>query len=106
MDPANTYVIRHANTDDQRGLCELADLDSQRPLSGPVLIGEIDGALSAALSLTDGRLIADPFQRTAVLSQVLRMRADNLRVNRRTPTLPQRIRTALTPFRTAQTGQA
>ena len=69
MLPANTYVIRQATVDDERALRGLAELDSQRPLDGPVLIGEIDGRAAAAISLADGRAVADPFQFTVHLRQ-------------------------------------
>ena len=51
MLPANTYVIRPATDDDQPALEALAELDSQRPLHRPALIGEIDGRPAAAISL-------------------------------------------------------
>jgi hypothetical protein len=106
MYPGNYYVIRQATAEDQRSLHQLAQLDSQQPLSGPALIGEIDGIPVAALSLTDRRVIADPFQPTAVLSQLLRMRAGALDAYSRTPSLAERIRAAMAPFRTAHTSQA
>ena len=65
MFPANAYVIRQATTDDQSTLERLAGLDSQRPLHGPALIGEIDGTPAAAISMSDGRVVADPFKLTA-----------------------------------------
>jgi hypothetical protein len=99
MYPANSYVIRPATHTDERALHELAQLDSQRALSGPSLIGEINGVPAAVLSLTDGRLVADPFQPTAVLSQVLRMRAGALRTHSRMPTVRERIRASMAPFR-------
>jgi hypothetical protein len=107
MYPGNYYVIRPATPEDERALRQLAELDSQRPLSGPALIAEIDGAPAAALSLTEGRVLADPFRRTAVLGQLLRMRAGALEAYSRTPSLAERIRAAMAPFRarTARTGQ-
>jgi hypothetical protein len=99
MYPANYYVIRPATAEDESALQQLAQLDSQRPLSGPALIGEIDGIPAAALSLTDGRLVADPLQPTTVLRPVLRMRAGALDAYSRTPSLAERIRAAMAPFR-------
>ena len=106
MYPGNYYVIRQATAEDQRSLHQLAELDSQRPLSGPALIGEIGGVPAAALSLNEGRVIADPFQHTALLSQLLRMRAGALDAYSRTPSLAERIRAAMAPFRTAHMSQA
>lgn len=81
MHRTETYSIRPATDDDAWALRWLAELDSQRLLHGPALIGEIDGIPAAALSLTDGRVAADPFQATAVLRQMLRARADALRAH-------------------------
>jgi hypothetical protein len=106
MLPGNYYVIRRATDEDQRTLHQLAQLDGRRPLSGPSLIGEIDGIPAAALSLTDGRLIADPLQPTAVLRQVLRLRASALKAYSRTPSLAERVRAAMAPFRAAHGNQA
>jgi hypothetical protein len=91
MYPANTYIIRTATDQDVRSLLQLAELDSQRPLGGSVLIGEIDGTPAAAISLTDGRVISDPFQATELLRQCLRMRADALHAVAKTPSLRERI---------------
>ena len=95
MLPANTYVIRPATDDDQPALEALAELDSQRPLDGPALVGEIDGRPAAAISLQELRVIADPFQFTVQLRQVLRMRAAALHAREQTPSLPVRVRAAI-----------
>jgi hypothetical protein len=87
MFAANAYVIRHVI-----GATRLAELDSQRPLTGPALLGEIDGRPAAAISLTDGRVVADPFQHTAQLVAQLRMRASGLRAAERKPALRDRLR--------------
>lgn len=75
MHHAQTHTIRPATDDDACALRWLAALDSQRQLAGPALIGEIDGIPAAAISLRDGRVAADPFQATAVLTRLLRIRA-------------------------------
>ena len=49
--------------------------------AGPALIAEIGGAVVAAVSLADGRVIADPSQPTTVAGQLLRMRRDALRAD-------------------------
>jgi hypothetical protein len=105
MYPTNAYVIRQAREDDGPALSRLAELDGQRPLSGSALVGEIDGSPAAAVSLTDGRVIADPFQHTAVLTQLLHMRYGALRAHSSAPSLPERIQKALAPFR-ARTSHA
>jgi hypothetical protein len=105
MYPTNAYHIRRSTAEDEAALRRLAELDSRRALSGPALIGEIDGSPAAAISLSDGRTIADPFQQTAVLTQILRMRFDAAQAYLRTPSLPDRLGQALAPFR-ARTSEA
>jgi hypothetical protein len=91
MSPANVYVIRRALDDDAPALRQIAELDSQFPIGGDALIGEIDGRPAAALSLAEGRIIADPFQFTGQLSAMLEMRARSLRAPERTPSLRERV---------------
>src|SRR5215218_3674145 len=81
----NAYVIRTATPADAATLRRLATLDSQRPLDGPALIGELDGEPAAALSLADGRIVADPFRPTLHLGAHLRVRAESLRAHAATP---------------------
>jgi hypothetical protein len=88
----NTYVIRNARDEDEAALSQLAELDSRPRLVGPVLIGEIAGAPAAALSLDDERVIADPFQPTSHLIQLLRLRARSVKAVARTPSLSARVR--------------
>ena len=95
MFAANTHVIRLANDEDAVGLRRLAELDSQRPLAGRALIGEIDGTPAAAVSLADGRVIADPFRNTVALVSYLRVRAQALQTYEATPSLRERLRAAL-----------
>ena len=57
----------------------LAALDSARVPAGEVLIGETAGAPAAAVAITDGTVVADPFLPTADLVAVLRLRAATLR---------------------------
>jgi hypothetical protein len=71
-------TLRFAFPDDALSLARLAALDSAEPLEPPVLLGHADSELRAALSLTDGRAIADPFYPTDALVQLLRARAIQL----------------------------
>jgi len=70
-----TISIRSATPADGRTLSHLAALDSAPVPFGPTLIAEVDGAPRAALSLNDGRAIADPFAPTAELVDLLRLHA-------------------------------
>ena len=63
---------------DARDLARLAALDSSEALRGPVLTASVDGAVRAALSLADGRVVADPFVPTAGLVEMLALRARQL----------------------------
>jgi hypothetical protein len=54
-------LLRTARADDEADLVRLAALDSARPLPGPALVAEADGTIVAALCLTTGRAVADPF---------------------------------------------
>ena len=92
MFATNAYVIRQATVDDERALLRLAELDGRRPLSRPVLIGEIGGIPAAAVSLADGQIAADPFQPTAHLVPLLGIRFRALRAFEQQPSLPARLR--------------
>jgi hypothetical protein len=89
--PADAYIIRLATERDAAALRRLAALDSARPLTGRVLIGEIDGQPAAALSLKTGVAIADPFKRTDALRIHLRMRASAVEAVNREPSLRERM---------------
>jgi len=86
----STLVIRVATPFDDPVLRRLAALDSARPLSGSVLVAQSDGRIDAALSLEDGRAIADPFRPTAGLVDVLRARGARLHADR--AAAPARLR--------------
>jgi hypothetical protein len=72
-------VIRPDRPEDGRALARLAALDSARVPASPLLVAEVAGELRAAVSLMDGRAIADPFHRTASLVVLLTLRAEQLR---------------------------
>jgi hypothetical protein len=86
------HVIRTATDDDALALRRLAKLASEAPLAEPVLVGEIAGTPVAAVSLADGRTIADPFIPTDHLRVVLRTRAKGVLAVERTPALRDRLR--------------
>ena len=79
MYPADAYTIRYATWNDVPALRRLVELAGVRLFCGPALIAEIGGAPAAAVSLADGRVIADPSQPTTVPRRLLRMRRDALR---------------------------
>ena len=72
-------VIRRLGPDDSSTVKRLAQLDSSRALQGPLLGAEVEGRLLAAISLTSGESVADPFARTEELRALLELRAAQLR---------------------------
>jgi hypothetical protein len=92
MDPV---TLRLATSTDAVELCRLAQLDTRRLPPGPHLVAERDGRLHAAISLTTGAVIANPFARTAELCDLLRHAANSR--PRRAPGLLGRRRTQLLP---------
>ena len=72
MTMSSTITIRTRARGDEPRLRRLAALDSQRPLSGPVLVAQVDGEPVAALAPETGRVVADPFRRTAAIVSALR----------------------------------
>jgi hypothetical protein len=71
-------TVRLAARGDQSSLERLAELDSALPPSGPTIVAEFAGELVAALSLDDGRAIADPFRHTGEVVHELRCQAAEL----------------------------
>ena len=96
-----TFHIRLAGDADEAALERLAQLDSAEPLEHPILVGEIEGRVVAALDLDTERTIADPFVRTAHLLAHLRVRAAGLEAASRTPDVSDRIRAAMRHTRIA-----
>jgi hypothetical protein len=78
-----TVTLRFGSPADEKALARLAELDSSGPPAQPVLLAEVDGQLLAALALSDGSLIANPFHRTADLIDLLLARAHHLDSSRR-----------------------
>jgi hypothetical protein len=68
-------LLRTARADDDADLVCLAALDSARPLAGPALVAEENGAIVAAVCLSTGRAVADPFVPSLHLVDLLRRHA-------------------------------
>jgi hypothetical protein len=64
-------TLRFAVFDDAPDLFGLGQLDSAAPLAEPILVAEVSGRLTAALSLAHDRVIADPFVLLAGVMQVV-----------------------------------
>jgi hypothetical protein len=71
-------TVRPSTPADETRLARLAALDSARPLRGPAIVAEADTRLLAALALGSGRAIADPFEPTAELVELLDLHREQL----------------------------
>jgi hypothetical protein len=81
--PSPSVVIRPASVDDEADLIRLAQLERRRVPEGDILVAAVEGELLAALPLGDGsslpQPLADPFRPTAMLVDLLWLRAAHLR---------------------------
>lgn len=68
-------TIREAALTDGDALRRLAELDSARVPSAPVLVAEVGGQLRAAISIADGDVVADPFHPTKEVTDMIRIHA-------------------------------
>jgi hypothetical protein len=71
-------TLRLATSADRPALARLAELEQTSRPAEPVLLGVVMQRPVAALSLSDGRVVADPFAPTAELVELLRLRARQL----------------------------
>jgi hypothetical protein len=78
-------VLRRAAAEDELALARLARLDSAPRPAGEMLVAEVEGKILAAVPFGGGRAIADPFQPTADLVDLLQARVELIS--------PQRART-------------
>jgi hypothetical protein len=79
--------LRLARVDERPDVRRLAQLDDAPALDGPAMLAIVDGEAVAAMSMSDLRIVANPFVRTAHAVALLRLRADhisNRRERRRT----------------------
>jgi hypothetical protein len=73
-------LIRLATTDDAAAVHRLAELDSAEVPGGLVLLAIVGGTPHAAVAVSTGLAVADPFVPTAEIVELLRLRAGRLRV--------------------------
>ena len=75
--PFNTepVLMRRARVGDAARIRELARLDDKRLPAGPFLVAEMSDEIVAAVSLSSGGVVADPFRLTADAAAMLRLRA-------------------------------
>jgi hypothetical protein len=75
----NSIIIRRSTDNDRAAIRHLAALDSRPAPSGEALLAFAGTELRAALPLDGGAPLADPFQPTAEVVDLLRLRADQVR---------------------------
>jgi hypothetical protein len=100
----HTLALRIADDDDALAIRRLAALDDAPALQGQVLLALVDGEAVAATSLSDGRVVANPFLPTAETVTLLSLRAAQLSgrpVRRRLPRLLPPARRRLPRLRAA-----
>ena len=68
------FTIRRAEASDDATLFHLGALAGETPVRRPALIGDLDGMPVAAISIVDGRVVADPFRPAPGLETHLRLR--------------------------------
>jgi hypothetical protein len=103
MTSTSTILLQQATAAEDSALRELSQLDSARTVTRPALMAVVDGALVAAISLRDGRVVADPFVETEAAVALLRVRASAVQTQprsrshggRRGPRLALRPRPAI-----------
>ena len=78
-----SVTLRFGSPADRHGIARLAELDGSGAPAHPVLVAEVHGQLLAALALSEGSVVANPFHRTADLIDLLRARARQLDGGRR-----------------------
>jgi hypothetical protein len=96
-----TVAMRLATPADDTAVERLAALDSATVPAGPLLLGTLDGVPAAAIGITNGDVVADPFRPTAALVDLLRLRAEHLRGPARSPGGARRLVRALRTRRTS-----
>lgn len=72
-------TLRLATSADAVQLRKLAELATRELPPGPHLVAEREGRLDAAISLSSGGMVVNPFERTAALCELLRHAAPTRR---------------------------
>lgn len=72
-------TLRPAGAADRAALERLAGRDTAPVPTGELLLAVVEGETRAAIAVSDGTVIADPFRHTAHLVELLRVRGTQLR---------------------------
>jgi hypothetical protein len=78
-DALGAITIRPAAARDAAAVALLAMLAGQRLLGGRRLVADAEGRSLAATEIASGRTVADPFEPTAGIAQLVALRAQQLR---------------------------
>jgi hypothetical protein len=89
----HAVTLRLALASEEHEIARLAALDSARTPAWPVLLALVNQEARAAISLTDGTVVADPFEPTAELVELLHARSRQLAAGGEV-TWPRRLRLA------------
>jgi hypothetical protein len=92
----DAVLVRHATSADAARIRTVAHLDDRRLPGGPFLVAEMSDEVVAAMSLSSGVVVADPFRRTRDAADMLRLRAAQLAARERQVAARQ-ARAALRP---------
>jgi hypothetical protein len=87
---AEPVLMRRAGAADSARIRQLAQLDDKRVPAGPFLVADLSGEVVAAVSLSSGTVVADPFRLTSDAGAMLRLRATQLGMT--SGLAPQRLR--------------
>jgi len=71
----NAVELRLCRVDDDAALERLALLEGRPSPAGRYIVAELNGVVVAAMSLVSGAVLADPFEPTAQLIPLLKLRA-------------------------------
>lgn len=88
--------LRMCRVDDNVALADLAALNERELPAGSFVVAVVDGRLVAAQPVDGGRLLADPFMRTANLRRLLELRAAQIRGTDRPTALRRLVRRSAT----------
>ena len=83
MSATADVTIRCAQEREAGALARLAELDSATLPRTPLLVAEVAGEVLAAISLSDGAVVANPFRPTDDVVELLRARERQLRARYR-----------------------
>jgi hypothetical protein len=82
--------LRLARIDEDSDVRRLAQLDDAPELEGPAMLAVVDGEAVAAMSMSDLRIVANPFVRTQHAVKLLRLRGTHVS-DRRERRRPRRV---------------